>query len=235
MDSAKNTLAIIVAAGKGARFGGGKSFVSFNNKPLFLWSLEQLSQIKLIDDIFMVFQKEDVETAYEIIHKSMPLKELNKMIKLVDGGKQRQDSVFNALKSTENKYDKILIHDAARPLATVKLISESIDASDHFDGVAPALPISDTVKTFKGKKIINTLNRDNLVSVQTPQCFKSSPLLDSYNRAMKENFYSTDDCALLERYGYSIGIIEGEKNNIKITTQDDLAYAEYLFIERLKN
>lgn len=228
MDLNKNTLAIIVAAGKGTRFGGDKSFISFNDKPLFLWSLEKLSQINLIDDIIIVFQKEDMETAYEIINKSISRKELNKIIKLVEGGKQRQDSVFNALKSIENKYDKILVHDAARPLVSLDLISKSINATNNFDGVAPAVPLSDTIKLVEDSRIINTINRNNLLSVQTPQCFKVAPLLDSYNRAMNENFYSTDDCALLEKYGYNVGIVEGEKRNIKITTIDDLAYAEYL-------
>lgn len=218
---------VIVAAGKGIRFGYNKSFVNLKKKPLFIWSVEKFIESDLIDSIILVFQKNDIETAENSINQFIK-NDFDKIINIVSGGNKRQDSVANALKSIDNSYQKIIIHDAARPFLSFELINNVLDATEYFDGVAPAIPVSDTIKLIENNKILNTIDRSNLVRVQTPQCFKSAPLIDSYNKAKIDNFYSTDDCALLEKYGYNVGIVTGEMTNIKITTQEDFKYARFL-------
>jgi 2-C-methyl-D-erythritol 4-phosphate cytidylyltransferase len=145
----------------------------------------------------------------------------------VPGGERRQDSVAAGLDAIGDDGGFVLIHDAARPLATARLVRRVIDRLRvaDVDGVVPALGVRDTIKRVRGGRVIETVARDDLVSVQTPQGFDLSAL-----RAAHDAFPSdaTDDAAMVEANGGVIAIVDGEPTNIKVTYPEDLALAEAL-------
>lgn len=154
---------------------------------------------------------------------------ISKIIAVAKGGPERQDSVYNALKLLPPGAKTVLVHDGARPFVTPAFIRRLIKALGGFDGVVPALPPKDTIKEVSEKgTVVATLRRDALVSVQTPQVFSRDVLLNAYEKAMASGFYSTDDAALVEALGGKIKVVRGLAENIKITTPEDIAFAEAL-------
>ena len=215
------TRAILVAAGIGKRFGSSeKVFTTINNKPLFIWAIEPFEKTEKIDYIWIVTRKERFEKTKYYIDKF----NIKKVEKIIQGGKERQDSVYNALKLLPEDTEIVLIHDAARPLINKELIEKVLIFLTHeIDGVIPGIPLTDTIKWLKKEHIIGgTLNRDILRAIQTPQAFWYKKILHAYDRAYKEGFFGTDDASLVERYGGNIVLINGNPNNIKITTKEDL-------------
>lgn len=235
-------IAIVPAAGLGKRFGQGsnKPFRTLKGKPLLVWSLEIFEAIDEIVEIIPVLKEEDREKGLKIFKKY----NLSKIKRIASGGKERQDSVYNGLKLIKDKNCIVLIHDGARPLIEKHLIQEaikelSIPSAPFFikgsdkglnncDGVVLGVPLKDTIKEAEAEIIKKTLRRDSLWAIQTPQVFPYNSILRAYEKAMKENYYSTDDAALVERYGGKVKIIMGSYKNIKITTPEDLSIAEFL-------
>lgn len=221
------TRAVIVAAGVGKRFGSpNKVFMPINYKPLFIWATEPFEKNQNISSIWIVTRRQMIKEANQYVKKF----KIKKVEKIIEGGKERQDSVYNALLSLPDDTDIVLIHDAARPLVSNELINRVLKAlSSNIDGVIPAISIADTVKWINRKNIvITTLNRDVLKAVQTPQAFWFKKLLYAYKKAYKEHFYGTDDSSLLERYGGAVITVSGDVNNFKITTKDDIQRFENL-------
>jgi len=219
-------IAIVPAAGIGRRFDGTvrKTFVSLNGTPLLIHTLNRLQDIEGITEIIPVLKEEDIEKWSEVIDANG----LSKVKRVVPGGRERQDSVYNALKIL-NEEGLILIHDGVRPLFSARLVERLINEIDGFDGVVPALPIKDTVKVIDDENIVvSTEDRNKLRAVQTPQVFPLRVIKDAYNRAYADGFYATDDAALVERMGGRVKVIEGSPFNIKVTTPDDLEMVEYL-------
>ena len=217
---------IVPAAGIGRRFDGTvrKTFVSLNGTPLLIHTLNRLQDIEGITEIIPVLKEEDIEKWSEVIDANG----LSKVKRVVPGGRERQDSVYNALKIL-NEEGLILIHDGVRPLFSARLVERLINEIDGFDGVVPALPIKDTVKVIDDENIVvSTEDRNKLRAVQTPQVFPLRVIKDAYNRAYADGFYATDDAALVERMGGRVKVIEGSPFNIKVTTPDDLEMVEYL-------
>jgi 2-C-methyl-D-erythritol 4-phosphate cytidylyltransferase len=152
---------------------------------------------------------------------------------IVTGGRERQDSVYEGLKILENREGLILIQDGARPFVTLDMIHSVIGkASRERVGVIPALPVNETIKRVVNGKVVETLQRKTIWSVQTPQAFPGEMLFRAYKIAMEDGFYSTDDAALCERMGYPVEVVEGHPENIKITTLDDLQRAELIMRSR---
>lgn len=206
-------------------------------KPLLIWSLQVLQEIQEINEIVPVVKQEDLTATYELIEQY----KITKVKKIVPGGQERQDSVYNALKSLDPDTHLVLIHDGARPLIESKLVKKMIFELMHIqsgiDGIVTGVPIKDTVKEiekeYSGDNIENifvrkTLKRDMLWAVQTPQIFLFDKILAAYENSKKDNFYATDDSALLEKYGGRIRVITGSYRNIKITTPEDIKIAEAL-------
>jgi len=223
-------IAIVPAAGVGRRFDGTirKTFISLNGTPLLIHTLKRLQDIGGITEIIPVLKGEDIEKWSEVIDAHG----LSKVKKIVPGGRERQDSVYNALKTLE-KESLILIHDGVRPLFSARLVERLINEINGFDGIVPALPVKDTVKVIDADKIVvSTEDRNKLRAVQTPQVFPLRVIKDAYNRAYADGFYATDDAALVERAGGRVKVIEGSPFNIKITTQEDLDMAQYLIKEQ---
>ncbi len=212
-------VAILLAAGEGKRFGEKKQFIKLKGEPLFQYSLNTINKIDEITDIFLVLPEEDIDRV-----KVFSFKNVNK----VAGGKERQESVYNALKQIENA-DIVIVHDAARPFATENMFIEGIkNVQKGYDGSITAIPAKDTIKKVKNDTVVETLNRNELYIVQTPQTFKFDILKIAHEKARQDNFLGTDDAALVERIGGRITVNKGSSLNFKITIKEDLILANCL-------
>ncbi len=228
-------IAIVPSAGLGRRFGSdaNKPFQILGGKPLVVWALETLESVDAIEEIIPVLRKEDVERGIEVFRSY----NISKTKRVAAGGKERQDSVYNGLKLIGDKNCIVLIHDGVRPFIEKDLIEKEIKellkgGLKSFDGVVPGVPVKDTIKETKSGIIKRTIRRDSLWATQTPQVFPYKKISAAYKKSIKEGFYSTDDAALMERYGGKIKVIMGSYSNIKITTPDDLIFAEYLISKK---
>jgi 2-C-methyl-D-erythritol 4-phosphate cytidylyltransferase len=152
-----------------------------------------------------------------------------KVLKVVRGGKMRQQSVWNGLKAIRTECSIVIVHDGVRPFVTPKMIEHSIKVAEETGAAVTAVQAKDTVKrAVKGKKV-QTLPRDEIWLAQTPQTFQFPLLMKAYQKANQEEISGTDDAFLVERLGHPVTLIEGNYSNIKITTTEDLAFAEANF------
>lgn len=212
---------VIVAAGTGSRMNMGinKQFIKLEGKEIIYYTIEKFYRNENIEDIVVVVKEEEAE----FFRKEILDKYNFKNIKIAYGGKERQDSVYNGLKSLDKNCNIVLIHDGARPFVSDKIINKSIEEAKENKAVVVGVPVKDTIKVIDNdNNIVDTPNRSLLWAVQTPQTFEYNLLIKSYEDAFKENFYGTDDAMLVERIGYKVKMVEGSYNNIKITTQEDL-------------
>jgi 2-C-methyl-D-erythritol 4-phosphate cytidylyltransferase len=225
----KKFTAIITAAGSGSRFSGNsktkslKQFINLNGKPVLLYSLLVLEKNKYVNEIIISANKK----YFDYIHNLASANNITKLTKLVEGGKTRFESVRNAFRQIKLNKGFILIHDAARPNIDKEFVNNLALQAFKKGEVIPALKIPETIKRVKKGKVKETMDRENLWLVQTPQIFSSKVLLKSYKKARKKiNF--TDEAAMVEAAGFNVYIAEGKKENIKITTQEDLKLLKLL-------
>lgn len=220
--------AIILAGGKGKRMRSAisKQFIDIKGKPIIYYTLKKFSENKKIDNIIVVLPEDEVKYFKENILKKYELR----INKIVIGGKERQDSVYNALKSLKNSStDIVLIHDGARPFISERIINEGIKFAEIYGAAAPGVMPKDTIKVKNEKKFsVDTPNRANLVSIQTPQVFKFDEILECHEKIRYNGEKVTDDTMVVEKYGYSVYLYDGEYTNIKVTTPEDLILAERL-------
>lgn len=222
-------VALIAAAGIGKRMGSqGKQYLFLRGEPVLAHTLGVFQSCSAIDQIIVLANSEDLVRCRELVNNYG----FEKVSQCIEGGKERQDSVYNGLKALPDEAKIAIIHDGARPLIISSIIERSISEIANWDGVVVGVPVKDTLKRVKEKQIVNTVNRQEIWHVQTPQVFVVDLLKDAYQKAMKEGFYGTDDCVLMERLGYKIGVIMGSYENIKITTPEDLAIAEAILENR---
>lgn len=221
-------IAIVPAAGIGKRFGSktNKPFENLNDRPLIIWALETLEAMSEIYEIIPVLKEADMEYGVEIFENHS----ISKVKRIAPGGKERQDSVFHGLNLIDDKKCMVLVHDGVRPLIETHIIKKAIKQLKDCDGVVIGVPLKDTIKEVEKGAVKKTLKRDILWSIQTPQIFFYKSLRNAYEKAMKDSFYSTDDSALVERYGGQIKTIMGSYTNIKVTTPEDIKIAE-LFLK----
>lgn len=220
--------AIILAGGKGKRMGYpiSKQFIELKGKPIIYYTIKKFSENKNIDNIIIVLPSDEIEYFKENILKKYSLN----ITKIVEGGSERQDSVYNGLKSLENTdTDIVLIHDGARPFISNKIIDDGIKYADIYGACAPGVMPKDTIKIKdKNNFSIDTPNRSNLVSIQTPQVFKFNEILECHQKIKISKEVVTDDTMVVEKYGYNVYLYDGEYTNIKITTPEDLILGERL-------
>jgi 2-C-methyl-D-erythritol 4-phosphate cytidylyltransferase len=226
-------IAIVPAAGLGRRFGASerKTFVNVNGIPLLIHTLQRLQTEEVVTDIIPVLRHEDIKKGVELTKKY----KLTKVKQIVEGGKERQDSIYNALRILEqfitdiSPEDLILIHDGARPIIPEGTIKRLLNELKNVEGVVPGIPPRDTLKEIDSNGIVtSTVNREILRAIQTPQVFPFRVIKKAYEAAFKDGFYATDDAALVERIRGKIKIIEGSPLNIKVTTPEDLDMVEYI-------
>lgn len=229
LDADKIT-AIIPSAGVGKRYASSKNkvFAKLDGKPIILHAIEAFVRHPLVDLVVLAVKSEDLSEVQALLNTQG----FDKPVITVIGGKERQDSVYNALKKAkELNSDIVLIHDAVRPLISEQIITNNIEtlkSNSTIDGVITAVPVKDTIKEASEYTVIQTLNRDRLWAVQTPQSFYLSKILTAYEQAYKEAFYGTDDASLIEHFGGKVAITLGSYKNIKITTPEDLVIASGL-------
>ncbi len=220
--------AIILAGGKGKRMNSSisKQFIEIKGKPIIYYTIKKFNENKKIDNIVVVLSKEEIEYFKENILKKYNLK----VDKIVIGGAERQDSVYNGLKSLENSgTDIVLIHDGARPFISDRIIDDGIEYAAIYGACAPGVMPKDTIK-IKGKSnfSIDTPNRETLVAIQTPQVFKFREILECHKKVKIDKVVVTDDTMVVERYGNKVYLYDGEYTNIKVTTPEDLILGEKL-------
>lgn len=230
-------IAIIVAAGKSVRMkqNKNKSFILLNKKEIIYYCLNTFQKHKQIDRIIIATAKKDMAEMKKFLNKN----KFNKVIAIIEGGKERQDTSCCTLKfinqiSTNIKNDIVLFHNSANPFVTDREISELIKETKKYGASVVGIPIKDTIKSVNKNQIItSTIPRHNLWAVQTPQAIKVPLAIKAFTKAEKEKFQGTDDVSLVERIGKKVKIIPASENNFKITTPDDLIKAEMILKNNL--
>jgi 2-C-methyl-D-erythritol 4-phosphate cytidylyltransferase len=219
------TDALIAAAGKGRRMGGKvkKQFISLGGMPLLLYTLKAFEEFEGIEHIHLVLDGGDFEYCRREIIQKYGIK---KVIQLVPGGDRRQDSVWNGLKAMEGHCDTVIVHDGVRPFVSAGIFTRLLEAMEDVQAVVTAIPAQDTIKRVDGSgNVLDTLQRNTLFHIQTPQGFRYDVITEAYKRAIEEGIWGTDDAYFVERMGIQVKVIEGSSFNIKITTPEDIALA----------
>ncbi|WP_265446590.1 2-C-methyl-D-erythritol 4-phosphate cytidylyltransferase [Acetivibrio straminisolvens] len=223
--------AVVVAAGKGTRMNMdiNKQYIKVGGIPVLARTLKVFEDCPLIDEVVLVVNNNDMFYCKENVVEAYGLK---KVKMLVAGGAQRQDSVYNGLLQVNSESDIIIIHDGARPFINEEIIENCIEAAKEYGASTAAVPVKDTIKSADSEGFAKeTLERSTLWAIQTPQAFLRDIIMKAHKKASDEGFYGTDDTVLAERMGIRTKLVMGSYNNIKITTREDLTFAEAL-IER---
>jgi len=219
------TYAIIVAGGKGIRMNDAlrKQYIALDGIPMLRRTLSIFNRCDLIDQIILAVPEDDIEFCRgQIIADA----DMQKEIRLVIGGPQRQDSVYNCLQTIEMDDGIVLIHDGVRPFVKPAHLVACIKVAKKHGACILGIPVFDTVKHVNAKQeIIRTPQRDILWLAQTPQAFQLKLIKTAHLTAKQEGFIGTDDASLVERLGAVVKIIPGSRSNIKITDAEDLQLA----------
>lgn len=216
---------LIPAAGSGKRIGGEtpKQFLQLHDKPILARTLEKFQASPAIQEIIVAAPDEFHGNVREIAERYA----ITKLAKIVAGGEQRQHSVWNALKAANKDAEIVVVHDGVRPFVTTNDIQNVIGSAKKHGAAILAVRVKDTIKLSDEQEfVLNTLDREYLWSVQTPQAFKRDILFGAMQQAMEEHFTGTDEASVVENYGVDVKIIEGSYTNIKITTKEDLVFAD---------
>ena len=226
--------AIIVAAGKGKRMlhSVPKHFICLEDKPVLAYTLDAFEKCPDVNQIIVVSRSgEENYCLTEVVEKYG----FKKVLKIAIGGDRRQDSVYNGIKELDEDTDIVAVHDGVRPFVSQNILCEAIKLAMFADGVVTAVPVKDTIKNVGDDGIIrSTPDRSSMWYAQTPQVFKRRILEEAYIRAYNDKFTGTDESSLVERLGYKVKIVEGTADNIKITTKEDLLFAEVILMMQKK-
>lgn len=219
--------AVIVAAGSATRMGGiDKVMAELRGEPMIVRTVRAFQQCDAIREIVIVTREDLIRPISALCAK------MDKVKAVVAGGKTRQESVWLGLNSLSKDVKLAAIHDGARPLITQAVIDRTVRAAHSYGAAAPAIAVKDTVKVVKSGLVMATPDRDSLRAVQTPQVFDFDLLRGALKKAETEGASVTDDCSAVELMGMSVKIVEGDEENIKVTTPMDLKIAELLLEER---
>ncbi len=223
---ARDVCVIVVGAGKGERFGGGenKIFAKIDDQPLFLKALQLFCNREDVCQTILVVSPEDMGQVREKYGPNLGFMG----VKLVEGGAQRHDSVRNGLAAVSDDAKYVAVHDAVRVCVADPWIDEIFLAARSVDGLLPVTPVTSTLKRIgKDGAIEETVSRAGLYMAQTPQVFRREVLIDAYAKLGDEDAATiTDDAQVAALAGCTVGTIDGDNRNIKITTKDDLALAK---------
>jgi 2-C-methyl-D-erythritol 4-phosphate cytidylyltransferase len=224
----KSIDAIIVAAGSGVRLGADvpKAFVMLCGKPLFVHSLLHFAAHATVGRIILVVPAAMAPEATRIVTGLS----LDKEVIVTAGGDLRWQSVRNGVEASSAQW--VMIHDAARPFVSAGVIDAVLALEKKFDAVISATPEVDTIRRFSGDRALSTIDRNELVRVQTPQMFKREALLSAFKHAAALSSPPTDEAMLMEAAGVEVGIAWGDPLNFKITTKEDFALAQALCEKR---
>jgi 2-C-methyl-D-erythritol 4-phosphate cytidylyltransferase len=219
------TSAVIVAGGSGLRMGSDipKQFLELKGHPVLFHTLMKFDCINEIDEIIIVVPQNLKESSEKQINEF----DLKKPFRVKSGGRTRQESVKEGLSCISAESSKVLIHDGVRPFVKKEEIRSLINELDFFDGVILGLSVVETIKKTDDQNIVSqTIPRDNIFLAQTPQGFRVSVLKKVHEWALEDGLVLTDDAALLENFGFRVKVLEGSRENIKITTPSDLEFGK---------
>lgn len=225
---------VIVAAGRGSRMGTpeSKQFLLLQDKPVLVHTIERFQQMEQCEAIVLVTSASECDrcrTWADQYH-------LTKVCDIVAGGKERQDSVYEGLLAAQKHgVEIVLIHDGVRPFVTEQAVLACVEAAVKHQAAVLAVPVKDTIKQVDAAGIIvATPDRSSLWAIQTPQAFRLEDVLNAHDDARVDGVVGTDDAMLVERIGISVHIVESDYTNIKLTTPEDLHFAEWLLEQRSK-
>lgn len=216
---------IVVAAGRGTRMGTkeSKQYLMLDNKPIIMHTLEVFHQHHLISQIVLVTGASDIERCQAWVNQYG----LETKVQVVEGGNERQHSVYQGLRAISTPW--VLVHDGVRPFVAEQHITACYEAAKETGAAVLAVPVKDTIKQVdEHGNVIATPKRESLWAIQTPQAFQYDMLLEAHESAMSAGFIGTDDAMLIERLGMTVKVAQGDYRNVKITTPDDLIYAEFV-------
>lgn len=234
MPDTYSTTALIMAAGSSKRFGQNKLMAKIQIKPVIVHTLESFDKSSFISAVIVVTSENIKSNLAELITNY----NIKKVKNIILGGKTRQESVKNGLdflKNNDLKCSFVAVHDGARPLINGKDIDKCVQGAVRNRACALGIRPKDTIKKSDSpfsKTIIETIPRELLWAIQTPQVFEYDLIYEAHQIAQKDNFQTTDDCSLVERIGIKPVIIDSSYKNIKITTPEDLSIAEVLINEK---
>lgn len=210
--------AVIVGAGFGKRIGKSKASILLEKKPLFYYSLQAFLASGKISQVVLVLQKKHFKIAKKFI--------TGKKVVLAEGGQTRKDSVIKGLERVKKEIKYVLIHDCARPFLKKQLILKVIKELKNYPAVIPGIKVKDTLKQVQKGLVRKTLNRENILSIQTPQGFRKNLLKSEYKKY--KHLKITDSAKIFEKAGHPVKIVEGDRLNFKITYQEDIFLAKII-------
>lgn len=221
-----NITAIITAAGKGTRMNSelNKQYIEIAGIPVLARTLAVFQECEYIDEIIVVVNEDDINFCR---HRIVEHYNFSKVKALVSGGTERQNSVYKGLCAAKPDCEIVLIHDGARPFVTNNNIVNCINAAKAYGACGLGVRLKDTVKISDQNGFVEaTPDRSSLWSIQTPQGFGYKLIMNAHEKAIKSGYIGTDDMVLVERHGIPVKIVEGNYQNIKITTPEDLVIGE---------
>ena len=223
--------AVIVAAGSSERMGGeDKLFIEIDGLPVLAHTLMVFQNSKRIYEIILVAREDALESVLELCKEY----NISKVSKIIVGGSTRSESVLHGVTAVSKTASLVAIHDAARPCVSSSLIEKTIAKAEKHKAAAPAIPVTSTIKRVKNGVIVETVDRENLVEIQTPQVFDTALIKGALTKAIKNNVAITDDCMAVELLGATVYTTEGSVNNIKITSKEDIPLIKAVLLKNKK-
>jgi 2-C-methyl-D-erythritol 4-phosphate cytidylyltransferase len=222
----RKAVAIVPAAGAGTRMGGRqpKQYLAFGGAPLLVHTLRVLARCPSVEGAVIAVPVDRIDVTRALLRRFR----VPRVLEVVAGGEERQDSVRLALEAAPPEPGWIVVHDAVRPLITSDLV-ERVLAAARIPGAATCgWPVRETVKSVRDSVVERTLPRDGLWLTQTPQAFRRELLREAHDKAARDGVRATDDAMLIERLGGRVAMVQGLAQNIKITTPEDLKTARGL-------
>lgn len=217
---------VIPAAGQGKRMKAGKNkqFIELAGKPVIIHTLQVFEKDEWCNGIILIANADEIHEMEQLIK----LYQLTKIRAVVPGGTERQFSVAKGLEALQHEEGIVLIHDGARPFIEQSYIHQLVEKTVEVGAAVIAVPVKDTVKLVKDQVVEATMERSSLWAVQTPQAFRLSLIRRAHKEARERNYLGTDDASLVELTGEKVAIVQGDYLNMKLTTPEDLLFAEVI-------
>ncbi|MDD2401476.1 MAG: 2-C-methyl-D-erythritol 4-phosphate cytidylyltransferase [Clostridia bacterium] len=218
--------ALILCAGQGKRIGGciSKQFIEISGHPLIAYTVKKFQEHPLIDNIVLVTREEYIKYCQKDIVEKYGF---TKVINIVSGGEERQDSVYSGLQNLDDTTSWVVVHDGVRPLISLQTIDNVLKVAFEKKAAVVGVPAKDTIKIINPDFTVQgTPPRQSLWHVQTPQVFEKKLILKAYTEAKLSGLRGTDDASLVENMGVEVHMVRGEYENIKVTTPEDLMFIQ---------
>ncbi|MFC5713767.1 2-C-methyl-D-erythritol 4-phosphate cytidylyltransferase [Thalassorhabdus alkalitolerans] len=221
---------VVPAAGQGKRMKAekNKQFITLDDDPVIVHTLAIFEKDHWCKEIIIVVNEKEIEEMKALLDSY----HFTKILPLVPGGKERQDSVYKGLKALDNQGGITLVHDGARPFVSIERVHDLVEKTASTGASVLGVKVKDTVKRGAEMIVKDTVPRENLWAIQTPQGFHHELVVRAYEDALEKNHQGTDDSSLVEFTGQEVHIVEGEYDNIKLTTPEDLIIAKAILEKR---